>query len=76
MAFLFLLFIVKMVYLFIQLKLWMDYSADPTVKWAKRRFKLLITIGACEYVMFIVGLTMWSKTHNTRDKIHGILVEG
>ena len=75
MAFLFLLFIVKLVYLFIQLKLWMDYSADPTIKWAKRRFKLLLTIGACEYFLFIMGLIMWAKTPNTRGKLYEILKE-
>ena len=47
----------------------MDYKNDPTIKWAKRRFKFLVTIGGFEYFMFIIGIAMWERTPNTRGKI-------
>lgn len=63
------LFLIKIVYYFLSMLIWCHSGIDPHKKFVKRRFKLMVSLGLYQFLLFITGIILYIQTADTQDLI-------
>ena len=63
------LFLIKIVYYFLSMFIWCHSGIDPHKKFVKRRFKLMVSLGLYQFLLFITGIILYIQTADTQDLI-------